>query len=161
MERGIKAVIYADLSICERVENTLVPDELFKPKVMAKLHKYGLLIGADAKGKPEKISLFKRCIQQELLYALRHTINCCMLMISNWLNHGLKHNYIFIAHQYGHLTDIIYKTAIREFVPTMLQAIRSGEPILVRADVVNEGTDQEWVNYQSALHGYIVFGNYP
>jgi hypothetical protein len=159
MEQGVESVVYADMSICGAVEKALGPENLFKPEVMVKLQKHGLLIGIDAQNKPEN-QFVQTLHSEELLYALRHSINCCMLMISNWLNHGLKHNPNFVALQWGHLTDIIYKTAIREFVPTMLQAIRSGEPILVRADVVNEGTDQEWVNYQPALHGYIVFGNH-
>ncbi len=159
MEQGVESVVYADMSICGEVEEALGPENLFKPEVMVKLQKYGLLIGMDRQDKPEN-QFVQTLHSEELLYALRHSINCCMLMISNWLNHGLKYNYSYVANHWGSLIDIIYKTAIREYVPTMLQARRSREPILVRADVVNERTIQEWVNYEPARHGYIVFGNY-
>ena len=81
-------------------------------------------------------------------------------MSSNWVNYGLESNYDYTNRQFSHLYDIWYRGATLNYVHTTLQAIRSKEPVLIRADIVNEGTDQEWVKYRSAIHGYIMFGNF-
>lgn len=81
-------------------------------------------------------------------------------MATNWLNSGLKNRYSHTTRSLGRLYNLIYEGATREYVPTVLTAFRTGEDIEVRADLVNEGSENKWVKYQPDQHGYIVFGNF-
>lgn len=38
--------------------------------------------------------------------------------------------------------------------------IQIGFSLYIRADVIDQGTDQVWIKYNPIIHGYIMFGNF-
>lgn len=151
---GMDSVIYTDMSIGANVEKVLSKQELFNPIAIKNLNQYGMLIGQDTwKAENQFLQMLN---SPELLKSMKHAINCSLFLIVNALNRA-------IDEQKPNILEYLYGAP---FVATMvhvymyLLVLHSKEPVKIRADVVKEGNELEWVNYNPEIHGYIMFGNH-
>jgi hypothetical protein len=150
---GHDSVIFADMSIAEKVEKALSKQELFNEMALKNLNEYGMLIGKDT-WKPEN-QFLQTANTPELIASLKHAINCCSFLATNALNKAIKKQ---DSKDLKSLHNIPF-TATMVYVYVHLLALKTKEPIKIRADMVNEGTKKQWVTYEPSKHGYLLFGN--
>lgn len=151
-DEGQDSVVYTDLSIGANVEKVLNKAELYSPKILANLRKWGMLTGRDT-WKPEN-QFFQFLNTPELIDSLKHAINCCLYISVTALNYAHEN-------QNADISDTMNKVSFTAmvFVYIYLLSKRSNDPILIRADIVNEGSSDTWVTYRPEEHQYALFGN--
>jgi hypothetical protein len=148
------SVIYTDMSIGANVENVLSKKELFHSESVKNLNQYGMFIGKDTfKSENQFLQMLNT---PQLIESLKHAINCCLLLTTNTLNRAIKNQ---TPHMLSTLHNVPFITT-KIYIYVYLLALQSKEPVRIRADVVKEGNQDEWVIYEPLKHGYLMFGNF-
>lgn len=164
LTENMDSAIFTDFSIADKVEKTLNKSQLFNPDNLKNLYRFGMLIGFDG----EKIeNQFMQMINTpELIQALIHAINCCIYISVNTLNRLLseeifsKDNKVLSYERAAdHITTMPFY-AVQSYIYIYLLSMAHPEGVKIRADIVQEGSDNEWVRYDPEKHGFIMFGNH-
>jgi hypothetical protein len=151
---GMDSTIFSDFSIGDKVDKAPSKEVLYDRKMCEILEQLGIVMGDDG-FKPEN-QFLQTLNTPELINSLKHAINCTLYMAANVLNWGLKENNLEYL---SHLDGIPFAATMR-YIPLYFHALKTQEPIKIRSDIVNEGTKDKWVDYDSEKHNYILFGNY-
>lgn len=144
--------IFSDFSIGDKVEKVLSKNELYNEEMLNKLEQFGMLVGQDG-GKTEN-QFLQMMSSPSLLISVKHAINCCLLMIVNTLN-SMHDGTVPSGNNLGGLSF----TATMTYVHTYFLLLKNQETVKIRADIVNEGNQNEWKDYDPELNNYIMFGN--
>lgn len=152
--KGMDSAIFTDLSIGANVETVLSKEELYSPDKLNTLQQYGMLLGEDLrKIENQFIQTLKT---EELILSIKHTINCCLYLATDKLNEAVQKN----APQLTAKLHDLPCYATLNHIHMYLLVLQSKKPVKIRADMVNEGDNTQWVDYNPERHRYVMFGNY-
>lgn len=154
---GHHSAIFSDWSIGDKVEKVLSKHQLYSEAMLKKLEEFGMLVGSDGGGAENQ---FLQMINTPLLLkSVKHAINCCLLLTVNTLNAGLSS--ISKDDRYCLLRrlDGVAFNATMTYIHLYFLLLRDSKTIKIRADIVNEGNNDEWKDYDPERHGYLMFGN--
>ncbi len=153
---NMTSVVYADLSIGDKTDTALTKQQLYSPPALHHLDEFGMLLGYD--GSKVENQFLQMLKSTQLLEAMKHAINCCLLQMTNALNRAFaEKNSSYIEHLYD-----VPLTATMTYVYVYFLTLKKEQVIRIRADVAEEaGNPNQWVVYQPERHGYIMFGDTP
>jgi hypothetical protein len=127
--------------------------ELFDETSMNNLKKYGIITNYCE-------NKFLQVVNNDyIVEALRVNVNVCLNVIANTLNMDL----LKIEGQKVCMSTVynipFYST--KDYISRYYQSVQIENGIKVRAGIVGEGSEDEWVKYDPQTHGYNALGNFP
>ncbi|MBA3535549.1 MAG: hypothetical protein H0T84_02900 [Tatlockia sp.] len=149
----LDSVIYTDMSIGDKADKVISKQELFSPESLKNLNQYGMLLGND--GIKRENQFIQTINTPDLIKSLKHAIDSCLLLATNTLNDAINKqdsSTLCSLHKVAY-NSTIYNVHIYQLM------LQSKKPLTIRADIVNEGIQTEWVDYNPEKHGPIIFGN--
>jgi hypothetical protein len=153
------SAIFTDLEVGnQRVsKDRMGKNELFKPSVMKKVSKYGLILnkgGISEKGRAEN-QFLQLVDNPRMISSIKHAIiNTNLARTEYALNHPDKELWV------PELEAGSVYISTQQDVFNYYNSTSSGNTIKVRPDVLGLGTPSDpWIDYRPEEHGYTPFGN--